>query len=160
LASSTIFFHLSFSNANPTGHCWKFNLAEFLEASQHFRFCRVGLLAPCPTPTLEDQPSVFISPRGRVAQLYPPGIGYPFYSPLITLIGYGETILILQSPHGEHMKLVRVIITCLNETYSEVCIGKAFPIQNGLKQGDALLPLLLNFALKYAIALKQNFSRS
>jgi hypothetical protein len=26
-----------------------------------------------------------------------------------------------------------------------------FPIQNGLKQGDALLPLLFNFALQYAI---------
>jgi hypothetical protein len=26
-----------------------------------------------------------------------------------------------------------------------------FPIQNGLKQGDALSPLLLNFALEYAI---------
>jgi hypothetical protein len=25
-----------------------------------------------------------------------------------------------------------------------------FPIQNGLKQGDALSPLLLNFALEYA----------
>jgi hypothetical protein len=25
-----------------------------------------------------------------------------------------------------------------------------FPIQNGLKQGDALLPLLFNFALEYA----------
>jgi hypothetical protein len=44
---------------------------------------------------------------------------------------------------------------CLNETYSKVCIGKnlshAFPIQNGLKQGDVLLPLLFNFALEYAI---------
>jgi hypothetical protein len=44
---------------------------------------------------------------------------------------------------------------CLNETYSKVCIGKdlsdSFPIQNGLKQGDALSPLLLNFALEYAI---------
>jgi hypothetical protein len=28
-------------------------------------------LAPRPTPTLEDQASVFISPRGRVVQLYP-----------------------------------------------------------------------------------------
>jgi hypothetical protein len=32
---------------------------------------------------------------------------------------------------------------CLNETYSKLCIDKnlsdAFPIQNGLKQGDALL---------------------
>jgi hypothetical protein len=26
-----------------------------------------------------------------------------------------------------------------------------FPIWNGLKQGDALLPSLLNFALEYAI---------
>jgi hypothetical protein len=43
---------------------------------------------------------------------------------------------------------------CLNETYSKVHIGKLlsdkFPIQNGLKQGDGLLPLLYNFALEYA----------
>jgi hypothetical protein len=43
----------------------------------------------------------------------------------------------------------------LNETYSDVRIGKhlseSFPIQNGLKQGDALSPLLFNFALEYAI---------
>jgi hypothetical protein len=44
---------------------------------------------------------------------------------------------------------------CLNETYSKVCIGKhlseRFHIQNGLKQGDALLPLLFNFTLEYTI---------
>jgi hypothetical protein len=44
---------------------------------------------------------------------------------------------------------------CLNETYSKVQIGKhlfdGFPIQNGLRQGDALSSLLLNFALEYAI---------
>jgi hypothetical protein len=44
---------------------------------------------------------------------------------------------------------------CLNETYSKVRIGKLlsdkFPIQNGLKQGDALSPLLFSFALEYAI---------
>jgi hypothetical protein len=38
----------------------------------------------------------------------------------------------------------------LNETYSTVHIGKnlsdTFPIQNGLKQGDDLSPLLFNFA--------------
>jgi hypothetical protein len=28
----------------------------------------------------------------------------------------------------------------------------SFPVQNGLKQGEALSPLLFNFALEYAIA--------
>jgi hypothetical protein len=44
---------------------------------------------------------------------------------------------------------------CLNEIYSKVHTGKLlsdkFPIQNRLKQGDALLPLLFNFALECAI---------
>jgi hypothetical protein len=44
---------------------------------------------------------------------------------------------------------------CLNETYSRVRIGKNLSdkslIQNGLKQEDALSPLLFNFALEYAI---------
>jgi hypothetical protein len=52
-------------------------------------------------------------------------------------------------------KLFRLIEMCLNASYIKVCIGKyfydMFPIQNGLKQGDALSPLLFNFALKYAI---------
>jgi hypothetical protein len=55
---------------------------------------------------------------------------------------------------GVLMKLVRLTKMCLNETYNKVRIGKhseSFPIQNGLKQGDALSPLLFNFALKYAI---------
>ena len=30
-------------------------------------------------------------------------------------------------------------------------LSKMFPIRNGLKQGDALSPLLSNFALEYAI---------
>jgi hypothetical protein len=53
------------------------------------------------------------------------------------------------------MGLVRLITMCLNETYSKVRIGKYLsdnlPIQNGLKQGDALSSLLFNFALVYAI---------
>jgi hypothetical protein len=44
---------------------------------------------------------------------------------------------------------------CSNETYNKVRVGKymsdSFLIQNGLKQWDALLPLLLNFALEWAI---------
>ena len=30
-------------------------------------------------------------------------------------------------------------------------ISRSFPIENGLKQGDASFPLLFNFALEYAI---------
>ena len=44
---------------------------------------------------------------------------------------------------------------CLTETCSRVRVGRnlsdMFPIRNGLKQGDALSPLLFNFALEYAI---------
>jgi hypothetical protein len=52
------------------------------------------------------------------------------------------------------MKLVRLIKMRSSETYNKVRIGKylfdSFPTQNGLKQGDALSPLLFNFALEYA----------
>jgi hypothetical protein len=44
---------------------------------------------------------------------------------------------------------------CLNDTYSEVPTGKylpdIFPIQNGLKQGDDLSPLIFKYSLGYAI---------
>jgi hypothetical protein len=53
------------------------------------------------------------------------------------------------------MKLTRLIKVCLNEVYSKVRIGKhlsdSSPIQNGLKQEDALSSQLFNFALEYAI---------
>jgi hypothetical protein len=56
---------------------------------------------------------------------------------------------------GVPMKLVRLVKMCINETCSKIHIGKhlsvKFPIQNDLKQRDALLPLLFNFALEYAI---------
>ena len=55
---------------------------------------------------------------------------------------------------GIPKKLVRLIKMCLTETYSRVRVGKKlsemFSIRNGLKQGDALSPLLFNFALEYA----------
>jgi len=56
---------------------------------------------------------------------------------------------------GIPMILVRLIKMCLNETYSIVQVGKRlsdmFLSKNVLKKGDALSPLLFNFALDYAI---------
>ena len=56
---------------------------------------------------------------------------------------------------GIPKKLVRLIKMCLSEMYSRVWVSKnlseMFPIRNGLKQGDALSPLLFNFALEYDI---------
>jgi hypothetical protein len=40
---------------------------NFLEASQQFSFLLGRVVSPTPTPILEDQASVFISPRGREA---------------------------------------------------------------------------------------------
>jgi hypothetical protein len=47
------------------------------------------------------------------------------------------------------MKLVSLFNLCLNKPYNKV--SDSFPILNGLKQGDALSPLLFNLALEYAI---------
>ena len=56
---------------------------------------------------------------------------------------------------GVPKKLVRLVKMRSTETYSRVRVDKnlsdRFPIRNGLKQGDALTPLLFNFALEYAI---------
>jgi hypothetical protein len=57
------------------------------------------------------------------------------------------------------MGRARIIKMCLNEMYGEVCISKytsgTFPVQNDLKQEDALSPLLFNFPLEYAIRMIQ-----
>jgi hypothetical protein len=56
---------------------------------------------------------------------------------------------------GIPMKLVRLMKMCLSETYSRVRVGKhlsgMFPIKNGLKQGDALSPLLVSFSSECVI---------
>jgi hypothetical protein len=54
-------------------------------------FYGVGLLAPRPTPNLEDQVSVFMTPRNRVVQLYPRALGSSGTSgmplPVPTIVG-------------------------------------------------------------------------
>jgi hypothetical protein len=56
---------------------------------------------------------------------------------------------------GIPKKLVGLIKMCFSETYSKVRMGKLlpdkFPIQNGLKQGDAVSPLPFSFVIEYAI---------
>jgi hypothetical protein len=69
--------------------------------------------------------------------------------------GKREVLYNILLEFGIPKKPVRLIKMCLNKTYSKVCAGKflcgTLYIQNGLKQGDALLPLLFNVALEYAI---------
>jgi hypothetical protein len=58
---------------------------------------------------------------------------------------------------GTPTEVVRRIKMYLNENFHSntfrigKCLSDAFPIQNDLKQGDALSPWLLNFTLEYAL---------
>jgi sorting nexin-29 len=64
-----------------------------------------------------------------------------------------EVLYSVLTDFGMPRKLLGLIKMCLKETYSRVHIRKfqsdKFPVQNDLKQGDALSPLLFNFALEY-----------
>jgi hypothetical protein len=66
-----------------------------------------------------------------------------------------EVLYIILIEFGVRIKFVSEIKICSNETYSEDHIGKhlcdSFPNQNGRKQEDALLLLLFNCAVEYAI---------
>jgi hypothetical protein len=50
------------------------------------------------------------------------------------------------------MEVVRLNKICLNETFGKIQIGllvsHKFPFQNGLKEGNALSPLLFNYAFE------------
>jgi hypothetical protein len=65
--------------------------------------------------------------------------------------------LLLMSGSANKREPVRIHLCkmYLNKTYSAVSVGKnlydTFHVKNGLKHGDALSPLLFNFALEYAI---------
>jgi hypothetical protein len=56
---------------------------------------------------------------------------------------------------GIPKKLVRLVQMCMAGSQGGVRLGndlsEFFPIHNGLRQGDALSPLLFNFELEYAI---------
>jgi hypothetical protein len=70
-----------------------------------------------------------------------------------------EVLYIIPIDFGVRKKPVRLIKMSLNETYSKVRKGTYlsdnFPIQNGLKHGDALSPLPFNSVLEYAIRMAQ-----
>ena len=66
-----------------------------------------------------------------------------------------EVLYNILNQFGIPMEKIRLIKMCWNETHSWVRIGKhlsdMFPIRNGLKYWDGLLPLLFNFDLEQAI---------
>jgi len=74
---------------------------------------------------------------------------------MIQLEGRSYTRFSLSTVSLGNLKLTCLIKMSLTETYSRVRVGKnvsdRFPIRNNLKQGDALSPLLFNFALECAI---------
>jgi len=63
-----------------------------------------------------------------------------------------EVLYNILTEFGIPRKLIRLIKMCLSKTYRRVGVGKnlsdMFPIRNGLKQRDALSPLLFNFGLE------------
>jgi hypothetical protein len=70
-------------------------------------------------------------------------------------------VLITSTEFGVPMKIVTLDKMCLNVTDSKVYIGNylsvKLTIQNGLKQGAALSPLLFNFTSEYVIRkIKEN----
>jgi hypothetical protein len=58
---------------------------------------------------------------------------------------------------------LKFITVCANEAYSKAWIDKhlsdIFPIKSGLKEGDTLSLLVLNFALEYTIRKVQQTRR-
>jgi len=67
----------------------------------------------------------------------------------------GEILYNVLIEFGIPMELIGLIKMCLSASYSRVRVGNilsdTFSFRNGLKQGDALSPLLFNFALEYTI---------
>jgi hypothetical protein len=66
-----------------------------------------------------------------------------------------EVLYSILTEFSEPMKLDRIIQMYLNDTCNKIYVGThlsdAIHFPNGLKQGDALLPLLFNFGLEYTV---------
>jgi len=71
------------------------------------------------------------------------------------IIGDHQCVFRRNKSNIDHIFCNKPIKMNLAETYSRVRVGKnvseRFPIRNGLKQGDALTPVLFNFVLGFAI---------
>jgi hypothetical protein len=67
----------------------------------------------------------------------------------------GEVLYNIVIEYGILVKLIWLIKMCLNETCSKVCIEThltgMFRMKNDLREGDALSPLIFNFAVEFAI---------
>jgi hypothetical protein len=77
------------------------------------------------------------------------------YNPRKLMIQLGGRTYMIPIDFGIPRNPVRLIKMNLTETYSRVRVGRnvsdRFPIRNDLKKGDALSPILFNFALEYTI---------
>jgi hypothetical protein len=67
-------------------------------------FYGTGLLVQRPTPNLEDQVSVFMTPGDRVTQLYPQALGTHF-SPLLRHVGLQWDYSLIQASTREGMNI-------------------------------------------------------
>jgi preprotein translocase subunit YajC len=94
--------------------------------------------------------SVYFNIRNTLLRFFTFLPGHPVYESVRR-----EVLCNIITDFGIPIKLIRIIKMHLNEAGIRVWVGKLlsdmFPIKNGLKQGDALLPLLFNFVTEYAI---------
>jgi hypothetical protein len=91
-----------FVTAGTYGHKSFLLSEEVAEISVEFKFfIETGLLALCSNPQPGGAGLHIYIPWRLGGPVIPPSTGYPFYSLLTTRMGYGGTILIPRSPHGE-----------------------------------------------------------
>jgi hypothetical protein len=113
-------------------------------------------LTPCAQEIITDHQCGFrrsrSNTRGKMGIKW--GCASAIYKPHETYDSVGRKVLyIIPTEYGIPMELVTLIKMCMNEIYSSrVRLGKhlsdMFRLRNGLKQGNAFLPLFFNFAFR------------